>query len=35
MGADAVRAQQNNLRAPDMLMRRVAIPSEDGGGHWA
>src|SRR5271167_408709 len=25
MGADAVRAQQNNLRAPDMLMRRVAI----------
>ena len=28
MGADAVRAQQNNLRAPDMLMRRVAIPSE-------
>jgi hypothetical protein len=27
-GADAVRAQQNNLRAPDMLTRRVAIPSE-------
>ena len=26
--ADAVRAQQNNLRAPDMLMRGVAIPSE-------
>ena len=23
MGADAVRAQQNNLGAPDMLMRRV------------
>ena len=28
MGADAVRAQQNNLGAPDMLMRGVAIPSE-------
>ena len=28
MGADAVRAQQNDLGAPDMLMRGVAIPSE-------
>ena len=28
MGADAVRAQQNNLGAPDMLMRGIAIPSE-------
>jgi hypothetical protein len=28
MGADAVRAQQNDLGAPDMLMLGVAIPSE-------
>jgi hypothetical protein len=28
MGADAVRAQQNDLGAPDMLMRCVAIPRE-------
>ena len=28
MGANAVRAQQNDLGAPDMLMRGVAIPCE-------
>jgi hypothetical protein len=28
IGADAVRAQQNDLGAPDMLMRCVAIPRE-------
>jgi len=30
MGANAVRAQQNDLGAPDMLMRGVAIPRERG-----
>ena len=28
VGANAVRAQQNDLGAPDMLMRGVAIPRE-------
>ena len=28
MGADAVRAQQDDLSSPDMLMRGVAIPRE-------
>ena len=30
VGADAVRAQQDDLGTPDMLMRRVAIPRERG-----
>ena len=30
VGADAVRAQQDDLGPPDMLVRRVAIPRERG-----
>ncbi len=30
IGADAVRAQQDNLGSPDMLMRCIAIPRERG-----
>jgi hypothetical protein len=30
IGTDAVRAQQDNLSPPDVLMRRITIPSERG-----
>src|SRR3974390_2490422 len=30
IGTDAIRAQQDNLSPPDVLMRRITIPRERG-----